>query len=48
MADFTLRPMESTDGPAIDALMRHEGTDDVGEHDDPLPARHLPSIGQIG
>src|SRR5215208_6809209 len=25
MVDFTLRPMEPTDGPAIDALMRLEG-----------------------
>ena len=31
MADFTLRPMEPTDGPAIDALMRHEAqTTSVG------------------
>jgi hypothetical protein len=24
MADFTLRPMEPSDGPGIDALMRNE------------------------
>ena len=31
MADFTLRPMEPSDGPAIDALMRHEAqTTSVG------------------
>jgi len=31
MVDFTLRPMEPSDGPAIDALMRHEAqTTSVG------------------